>query len=256
MKKRIYNVLIVVFAVIFLVSAGCLVRYYYQAHETKSEMDELREMKEESKSQNNDHKAEQVDELPDFTKLKNKNSDIAGWIQIQGTGIDYPLMQTPKEEQYYLHRNFQKKYDANGLPFLSGEADVDDGESNLYIYGHHMKSGMMFAPLLKYKDKAYYKKHSLIHIDFLNQRKDYEIVAAFYSKIYAKKDGAFKFYQYKGHMEEDTYTDYIKGIEQNCLYETGVKPVYGKQLITLVTCSYHTDDGRFVVVAQETGGTI
>ena len=160
-------------------------------------------------------------------------------------------MQTPQDSEFYLHKNFDKQYDANGLPFLDANCDPDDEQSNLMIYGHHMKSGLMFKHLMDFQTKEFYQKHKTVLLDTLYDEREYEIVAAFYSQIYKEnRDDVFKYYNYIGHLSKKQFNTYVKNIKSLSLYDTGVTSEYGEQLLTLVTCAYHVENGRFVVVAK------
>ena len=179
-----------------------------------------------------------------------KNKDIIGWIEVKNSMINYPVMQTKKENEYYLHRNFKKESDINGLPFLDAGCDVEDEKSNLMIYGHHMKSGMMFAHLLDFQEKDFYSNHKKVYLDTLYEEREYEVVAAFYSQIFKEDSEVFKYYEYPGKLSKEKFDTYVKNVKKLSIYDTGVKPKYGEQLLTLVTCAYQTEEGRFVVVAR------
>ena len=159
-------------------------------------------------------------------------------------------MQTKNDPELYLHCNYKKEYDVNGLPFLDAKCDVEDMQSNLIMYGHHMKSGLMFAHLVDYDSVDFYKKHPVIQFDTLYEERKYEIVAAFYSQVYKEDQEVFKYYNWPGHLTKKQYNNYVKNVKKLSQYDTGITPEYGEQLITLVTCAYQTEDGRFVVVAK------
>ena len=89
-----------------------------------------------------------------------QNADCIGWIFIDGTNINYPVMHTPDNPQKYLRLSFEKKYSQSGVPFLDGRCSLQDG--NLIIYGHNMKNGTMFSDLKKYLDTAYREAHKTI----------------------------------------------------------------------------------------------
>jgi sortase B len=226
------------------------------ARQTESELDELLQLKTESMEESDTEEDEElVTEqgrkiLKMYKKLYKKNNDLIGWITVKGTPIDYPVMQTKKEPEYYLHCNYKKEYDVNGLPFLDAVCDAEDNESNLMIYGHHMKSGLMFAHLVDYESEEFYKKHPVVEFDTLYEEREYEIVAAFYSQVYKENQKVFKYYNWPGHLTKKQYRNYVKNIKKLSQYDTGVTPEYGEQLITMVTCAYQTEDGRFVVVAR------
>lgn len=255
MKKWMYNILLILFVLVFVASGVYLVRYFMGAKQTENELTELQQLKIESAS-SEDETSEVIQTengntmLKEYRKLYKKNSDIIGWVLVKGTQIDYPVMQTKDDSEYYLHRNFYKKQDENGLPFLDAKCDTNEKNGNLMIYGHHMKSGLMFAHLQDYENKEFYQKHKVIQFDTLYEKREYEVVAVFRSQVYEKEEDVFKYYQYRGKLSKKQYNTYVKNCKKLSVHDTGVEPVYGEQLLTLVTCAYHTDNGRFVVVAR------
>jgi sortase B len=189
--------------------------------------------------------------LPELASLYAQNPDIAGWLTIDGTGIDYPVMFTPEDGEYYLHRDFNGKADKNGSLFIQKDCDPFTPGTNIIIHGHNMKSGKMFAPLLKYMDKAYFNEHPAIRFDTLYQKGEYEILAVFLSKVYKKSDKVFKFYEFTQADGKDRFDDFIGNVKKLALYDTGVTAGFGDQLITLSTCEYTDENGRLVVVAKK-----
>lgn len=264
MKKIVLNILIVVFALVFIGCGWFLFRYYRDAKETEDQIGELEQIVEESEAEPDDApdvadeievkapSGEKKHVLKRYKKLYKKNPDLTGWVKVDDTPINYPVMYTPQDNEYYLHRNFNKEYDVNGLPFLDAVCDPDDVHQNLLIYGHHMRSGMMFAHLLDYESEDFYKKHKIIRFDTLYDRREYEVVAAYRSQVYSENAGknVFKYYEFAGALDEKQYKQYVDGIKSLSVYDTGITPEYGEQLLSLVTCAYHVDEGRFVVVAR------
>ena len=263
LKKVILNIIFCACAIVFVGCGVYLFIYYSDMQETKDELEGLSQIVEQSESLPDDDpeisddvevkspSGESKKILKRYKKLYKQNSDMTGWVKIDDTMIDYPVMQTPEDNEYYLHRNFEKKEDRNGLPFLDKACDPDDDNACLLVYGHHMKSGMMFADILKYESEDFYKKHKTVLFDTLYDRRKYEVVAAFRSKVYTAGDKDFKYYEYKGRLTEKEFDTYVKNIKKLSLYDTGITPKYGEQLLALVTCSYHTEEGRFVVVARK-----
>ena len=185
-----------------------------------------------------------------YQALFEENADFVGWLSIYDTNIDYPVMLSPDDPEYYLHRAFDGSKSFSGVPFFGKNCTL--GSNNILIYGHNMKNGTMFADLLEYASEDFYKSHSIIHFDTLAEEAEYEIVSVFYSQVYAVEEpGAFCYYNYGGKLELDTFTRYVDGVLAASLFDTGVKPSYGDRLITLSTCSHHMGDGRFVVVAKK-----
>lgn len=185
-----------------------------------------------------------------FAALYARNSDFAGWLSIAGTAIDYPVMLTPDEPEYYLRRDFDKKKSVSGTPFIGAGCTL--AGNNIIIYGHHMKNGTMFADLPQYADESFYAEHRRISFDTMEEAAEYEILADFYEKVhYQDETGVFRYYDYGGTLTETAFDEYIAQVQSAAIYDTGVTASYGDQLLTLSTCSYHTDNGRFVVVAKK-----
>ena len=122
---------------------------------------------------------------------------------------------------------------------------------NYLIYGHNMKNGTMFKHLMKYQDEKFWKDHQTVYFDTLYSEGEYEVVAAFYDRVYYKHEDCFKFYDVIELEDEDSYDDAIANFKEKSMYDTGVTPEYGTQLVTLITCAYHVDNGKFVVVLAE-----
>lgn len=183
-------------------------------------------------------------QLDGLLSLYNKNHDLFAWLKIPGTAVDYPVMYTPKDEQYYLHRSFEKKYSASGVPFLSKTSSPDS--NNLIIYGHHMRNGTMFADLVRYKSFSYREKHRMIYMTTLQGQKIYRVVAAFATTV--NKAEKFHYYQYGGNLTRKQWNTFVQGIRTKDRHAVEKLP-YGTQCITLSTCAYHEKNGRFVVVA-------
>lgn len=159
-------------------------------------------------------------------------------------------MHTPEEPEYYLRRDFEGAYSLRGVPFL--DARCYDGCSNYIIYGHYMKDGTMFGSLQAYAKPAYCEAHPTITLNTATGCADYTVMAAFYSQVYSQEDSkVFRYYQYADLSNEADFAAYVKQVQKAALYDTGVNAQYGEQLLTLSTCSYHTDEGRFVVVAKK-----
>ncbi len=186
--------------------------------------------------------------LEQYQSLYEQNLDLYGWITIADTKIDYPVMHTPHDPEKYLHANFEGAYSYAGIPFLEDACSEDS--DNLIIYAHNMADGSMFASLMKYSEESYWKEHPTIRFDTLYEEQEYEILAAFYDRVYYKSEVCFKFYKFIDAVDEADFDNAIRNFKKKAIYDTGVTASYGDQLITLVTCAYHVENGRFVVVAR------
>lgn len=180
--------------------------------------------------------------------LYEKNHDFFGWIKIEDTVIDYPVMYTPDEPEKYLHTDFDGDYSESGELFM--DADCDPNGYHYLIYGHHMFNGSMFGSLPKYDDQEYYENHKTIRFDTLSEQGEYEIFAVFYSQIFDANDNTdFQYYECENLNDESDYNYYVENVMSRSVINSGITPQYGQKIITLSTCNYHTEDGRFVVCA-------
>ena len=187
--------------------------------------------------------------LPHMKELYEKNPDTVGWIRIDGTKLDYPLMFVPEDEERYIHANFEGKYDYAGLPFIDKDCSLDPESQNLIIYGHNMTNGTGFRTLMYYQQENFWREHPTIYLSTLYEEREYEIISCFFDRVYYVHENCFKFYQFIDPPTEDEFNvgrDYFKTHSMHEMEQA----VYGDTLITLVTCAYHVEDGRFVVVAR------
>ena len=187
--------------------------------------------------------------LPRLQEQYEKNPDLAGWLTIPGTRIDYPVMYSPDEPERYLHANFEVSYSFAGLPFIDAACDPESG--NRIIYAHNMLDGSMFRTLLKYQQKDFWQRNPVISFNTLYEEQEYEVVATFYDKVYKKSDTNFKFYQFYDTSDQSNFDEAMAYYREHALYDTGVTAQCGDLFLTLVTCAYQTENGRFVVVARK-----
>jgi sortase B len=189
------------------------------------------------------------DVLDEYKTLYNKNRRLIGWLKIDDTIIDYPVMQTTNNE-YYLDHNFNQEKDNNGSIFMDKDCMAWPRSQNLILYGHHMRSGKMFGDLEKYAKESYYKEHSVIGFDTIYEKGTYQVMYVFRTKVLKENEIAFKYYQFIDANSEEEFNSYMKEMEEMSLYDTGVTAGYGDDLLTLSTCDHSQTDGRFVVVAK------
>lgn len=175
--------------------------------------------------------------------------DFVGWLKIEGTMVDYPVMRSPEEAERYLHRDFDGNYSRAGTPFMLPISDPAIPNENITIYAHHMKDGSMFGTLPMYETKEIYDAQPYITFDTLYERGTYKIIAVFRTSIGAPDE--FPYYEYEWLDDEAAFNHFINGVMANRLYDTGETAVYGDQLLSLSTCDYHEPNGRLVVVAKK-----
>lgn len=184
-------------------------------------------------------------------ELQKENEDIVGWIEIKDTNISYPVLQG-EDNEYYLNHNYKGETTQKGSIFLTKDYDWSLPSTNLLIYGHNIMYGQMFQDLLKYADEDFYKEHPVIRFTTEKEDAEYEIISAFKARVYYKsEENVFRYYNFINAETEEEYNEFVENAKIASLYETQATAEFGDQLITLITCSYHTEDGRFVVVGRK-----
>lgn len=186
--------------------------------------------------------------LADYEALYVRNPDFFGWISVEGTNVDLPVMYNPKMPLQYLGHDFDGKLSYAGVPFLEPECDPD---GNYYlIYGHHMRDGTVFAELLKYEDPDFWAQHPTFRCDTRFEHRTYAVIAAFRARVLTEDEPGFRYYNYSALSDEETFQEFITNVRAMAAYDTGVEAVFGDDILTLSTCAYHTRLGRFVIVAK------
>lgn len=256
-KKR--RVIVILASAVAVLCFGYFGIYYFYSIRTNIKYDELAQLKGSDAladtSSGKDtllvHRTSSKlpDVLDEYKTLYEKNKKLIGWLKIDDTIIDYPVMQTNNNE-YYLEHNFNQEYDKNGSLFLDCDCSIYPRSTNLIIYGHHMKSGQMFGQLQKYAKESYGKEHSIIQFDSIYEKATYQLMYVFRSQVYNEDDLVFKYYQFINANSEEEFNSYMKEMEAISLYDTGVTASFGDSLLTLSTCDNSQTDGRFVVVAK------
>lgn len=233
MKRMINNILLIICIFIFCISTWKLYGYYRSYKKAKDTYSKI--AKENVKISKNERKI-------DFKKLKSQNQDIAGWIYIRGTTIDYPIVQG-KDNEEYLHQDFNKKKSSSGTIFLDNNCKKDFTSDNNIIYGHHMKNGTMFAQLLKFREKSFLKKHNEIMIFTPDRTIHLKVISAYAQKAQNKIPVTF--------ANDKQKKAYIKKIENMSEQTIKTSRINDSHIYTFVTCSYEGEDNRTYVHAAE-----
>ena len=255
MKQKLFLCGAVEFAALFLFSGIMLARQYADQKQSTEAFDRIAALVQEEPEQPSlspvepDVTKEPVPALSAYEKyatVYEQNTDFVGWICIDGTNVNYPVMQSA-ETDYYLKRAFDKSYSAYGTPYAQENCDLDQSD-NIIIYGHHMKDGSMFANLCEYASEDFYQEHNIIHFDTLESYGEYEIVAVFKTIVYSEE--GFKYYHFVNAECAEDFDAFISQCKALALYDTGVTAEHGDKLLTLSTCEYSRNNSRMVVVAK------
>lgn len=239
-------------AALFLFSGIMLFREYHDQKQSAKSFEQVAALVVEDSEPEEPESEETVEpEITAFEKYAEvfaQNDDLIGWISIPGTQIDYPVMQTKDNPDFYLKHAFDKSYSNYGVPYAVENCDADISD-NMVIYGHHMNNGSMFSDLCKYEDEDFYREHKTITFDTLGGYGEYVVIAAF--KTVAYSEDGFKYYHFVNAESEAAFDEYVAKCKELSLYDTGVSATYGDKLLTLSTCEYSRTNGRMVVVAKK-----
>lgn len=266
MKKVLYTVTLILLLAVFGLSAFQVVNYFVESKAQADELNKLQQMKDNATQATEAPKPTETTPapsedplvtiptgptepqiLPDYSEIYKLNTDMAGWITIDGTEIDYPVMQTPDEFDFYLKKNFSKEQSNHGCIFVGDRNDLARPSDNITLYGHNMLDGSMFAALHKYTEKKAWDENPLIIFNTLYEYHVYKIFAVF--KTVANMDEGFRYHQFVDAKSEEEFNNYVATCKDLSFYDTGITPVYGDKLIALSTCEYTQNNGRLVVAA-------
>lgn len=174
----------------------------------------------------------------DFKALQAKYPDVVGWLYCANTGLNYPIVQTAEEGgEYYLYRDIDGSSNKNGTVFLDWQCSSNFTSQNNLVYGHNMKTGRMFAPIVKYRDQSFYDAHPYMYLYTPNQLYKVNLFAG----MVTPHDSTVYSYSLS--------SDYIKECIANSTFKSNVGTPTGN-ILTLSTCAYDFDNARYVVMGE------
>lgn len=277
MNKWSYRILIIFFSAVFLVSAGFLAKYFIESKKQAAKYDDLSNLVdqvqkdpvisndaqdvtgsqegEEETTQPPTHveivhpeTGETIEILREYASVFQKNSDLIGWIQIEGTTLNYPVVHAPDRKDFYLTRDFYKESSNHGCVYAQENCEVLEPSDNIVLYGHNMKDGSMFATLHKYADLKYLQEHPTIIFDTITEHHTYQILSVF--RTTASVGEGFPYHNFVNAASEAEFDQFVATCQELSIHDIGVDAEYGDKLITLSTCEYSQVNGRLVVVAK------
>jgi len=253
-NKRITRRRFIILLSIFITSISIVAFYlflHFRDNKTNNDIrNELNNIYEEV--ENEEEVPKEVTRIDKLNELRLENPEIVALIEIEGTNINYPVMQTNNND-YYMTHNYKKEYSKDGALFLDKAYDWNIPSTNLLIYGHNnIGSSEMFVELLKYKKEDFYKEHKIIKFTTTSEEAEYEIIAAFKSRVYYQHEqNVFRYYYFIHANNETEFNSFVLSAKKASLYNIEATATYGDQLMTLSTCEYSVKDGRFAVVARK-----
>ncbi len=247
-KGKLRKIIIAVLTLILVISIAYITYYFYNQHKEKQDNQNILDNVEIDTSEVTEETTERMLQV---RELQKENEEIIGYIEIEGTNISYPVCQA-KDNDYYLTHNYKKEKASTGSIFLDKDFNLTKPSTNYLIYGHRNKQGLMFEDLIKYSKEDFYKEHPTIKFTTATSDDTYEIISAFYSRVYYKSEqNVFRYYYFVNAEAEEEYNEFVNNCKSSSIYDTGKTATYGEQLITLSTCEYSQEDGRFAVVGKK-----
>ncbi len=190
--------------------------------------------------------------LPELADLYAQNSDLVGSLEVVGTDINYPVMQTPNDPEYYLKRDFYGESSTAGTLFVDYRCDIVNPTTNTIIYGHNMRSGTMFGGLKRYLNYDYYQAHKKIIFKTLFEEQEYEIVGVGLSAVGYDDDDNYKYYNFINAVTGSELQEFLDNIQSLSVFDETIDITATDKILTLSTCNSYTEDGRMFVVAKRT----
>lgn len=274
-KKVLYYSLLGFFALVFVCSAVYIGSYFWGSYKARSDYDDLADLRQDNMttappettapdsttvpSQTEDPSAPtdgttvppettepgEPTILPELLPLYEMNDDLVGWICFPDTKLNYPVLQTPDDPNYYLYRNFYGENSRWGAIYANELCDIEKPSDNVTLYGHNMKDNSMFGILDNYQRKSYWEEHQTFTFDTLYERRTFKIFAVFRTTAIAET--GFQYHNFIDAGSEEEFNKFISRIKRLDYYDTGITPVYGDKIVCLSTCEYTQTHGRFVV---------
>lgn len=262
MNKKVKKIVNIVLIISIVISILYIIKVAYDVYGSKKQstllndisIDESIIQNENTATENEEASFVKTERMLKLEELQKENSEIVAWLEIENTNINYPVLQCDNND-FYMNHDYKKDYSLGGSIFLDKSFSWEPQSTNLLIYGHNMINGTMFENLLNYRDINYYHEHPIIRFTTNTKDIEYEIFAVFPSRTYYKNEqNVFRYYYFINADNEDEYNSYVENAKKASIYDTGITAQYGQSLITLSTCAYHTQDGKFVVVGVNQDG--
>ena len=190
--------------------------------------------------------------LPKYQALVDENPEFFGWLRLDGTILDYPVMRSFDDNDEYLYSNFDGDYCYSGVPFADFRNTRDS--DNILIYGHNIRDGSMFHSLVNYGDLKgnlnYYKKHPVVEFNTPEGDQKYKIISVFKTNVLYDHGYFFNYMQGSFHSDAE-FMNFVYNCRVRSLINCPVMVNEDDQLLTLSTCSYEFTNWRTVIVARK-----
>ena len=184
-----------------------------------------------------------AERIIDFAALKAKNPDVVAWFYVPGTSVNYPILYREADNEYYLRRDIDGKEGSYDGVFLDGDDAPDFSKLQNLMYGHHMKNGTMFTPLVNFKKKNFFEEHQRLYL----YTPDHTYILKPLASLYTDAGEDKRRIEFSDRREFNAYVDQMtRACEFRNLPEEGID-----KLFSFVTCSYEFSDARTILYCYE-----
>ena len=189
-------------------------------------------------------------DLNELQKIHENNPNVAGWLSAPGLALEAPIMQEEEDTGFYLDHSYDGQENRAGSLFTDPKTDMYSLPKCVVVYGHNMKNGEMLGNLDRYKDPEYRNRYSVFAMDTLYEKNRYQIAAVVQTHLLKDDEEGFRYYQDHTYDTAEEMEELFAMIRADQLYETGVKYTAEDSFVILSTCSYHTEEGRLLLVGK------
>ncbi|MBP3463008.1 MAG: class B sortase [Clostridia bacterium] len=232
-KKRFLNILIVIFIIALIISIVYIAKWFMDNKENEKIADKVSEAIIES-----NENEEEIEYKVDFEKLKEINNQIVAYLKVKGTKIEYAVVQA-KDNNYYLRRNLDKKYNVGGSIFMDYKNKLDGTDKNIVIYGHNIKDGSMFGTLKNILDEEWYnnEQNYIINLTTEKEEQKYQVFSVY--KI-ENED-----YYIDTEFKKNEFKKFVKTLKDRSIKDFKVEVTEEDSILTLSTCA---DNNKYRIV--------
>ena len=235
-KNRITTLLLIIFFILLIISTVKIVEWYINNKENQKIKEEIskvvtiKEIKQEGENKQEYN--------VDFEKLKEKNANTIAWLKVNGTNIEYPIVQAT-DNSYYLKHNFNKEYNSAGWIFADYRNKFDGTDKNIIIYGHNMKDNSMFGSLKNILKEHWYNNEQNYIINFItkDESQSYKVFSIY--QIEAED------YYIKTDFNDQEFLKYIETVISRSVKDFNIEVTEEDSILTLSTCA---DNNKYRIV--------
>lgn len=221
--------------------------YYRHTHKEAYDYKDYYVLPESNDSSEDAEPSEEPQKELSLDLLKKTNPDVIGIIEFDDRVIYEPIVQAPDNE-YYVRKNIEQKYSAAGIPFVTGNGNINS--TNVVVYGHSsVYDNIIFTPLMNYVSKDYYLEHPTFRFRLADGTRTYQIFAVLNVDTQDPYD-TLEFAEPEW-RKDSSYSDFLQDMKSRSLYDTGVTVSSADKIITLVTCDTRDGNKRIVVLGKE-----